>query len=193
MKTSGISKKRTAASLSATLIIVILLISLVAVIVYVELPGPTQQAACDVSGKLGCTTSTSNQISTSGNVAGKIQFNIQDLLAGGGQTATVNVYPVKGTVISGTTYSGLTKSDTGTASSAGVFTTNLQYPVGAMLNVEVTLTNYVSQWFSVQSTGVTPTAQAQGTAAQSNLFITKLGTFSLSVVDDQGNSYTSGT
>ena len=137
--------------------------------------------------------SPSTPANTSGNVAGKIQFDIQDLLAGGGQAATVSVYPQKGTQIGGITYSGLTKSDTGTASSAGTFTTNLEYPVGAMLNVEVTLTNYVSEWFQVQSTGVTPAAQAQGTAAQSNLFITKLGTFSISVVDDQGNSYTSGT
>ena len=138
-------------------------------------------------------TNSSLPPNTSGNVAGKIQFNIQDLLAGGGQAATVNVYPAAGTQIGGVTYSGLTKSDTGTASSAGSYTTSLEYPVGAMLNVEVTLTNYVSEWFSVQSTGVTPAAQAQGTAAQSNLFITKLATFSISVVDDQGNSYTSGT
>ena len=192
MKTSITDRKRIAAS-GTSIVIIILLIAVVATVAYVELPGPTQSVICKLQGQTGCATTTPTTPNTQGNVAGKIQFNIQDLLAGGGQAASVNVYPSKGTVIGGLTYSGLTKSDSGTASSAGVYTTNLEYPVGAVLNVEVTLTNYVSEWFSVVSTGVTPTAQAQGTASQSNLFIGKLGTFSISVVDDQGNSYTSGT
>ena len=192
MKKTLPGSKRIAAS-ATSIMIIILLLAVVAVGAYVVIPGPSQSVVCSIPGKVGCTSTTSAASNTAGNVAGKIQFNIQDLLAGGGQAATVNVYPSKGTVIGGLTYSGLTKSDSGTASSTGTYTTNLEYPVGAVLNVEVTLTNYVSEWFTVVSTGVTPTAQAQGTASQANLFITKLGTFSISVVDDQGHSYTSGT
>ena len=174
--------------------IIVLLLATIAAVAFVELPGPSQSVVCSVPGKIGCTSTTSSfQSNTAGNVPGKIAFDISDLLAGGGQAATVNVYPAKGTVIGSTTYSGYTKSDSGTASSAGVFTTNLEYPVGALLNVELTESGYVSQWFSVVSPGVTPLAAAQGTAAQVNLAVTKLGTFSITVVDNQGNSYTSGT
>lgn len=197
MKTSPKSKSRRAASATSIAIIVLLLAVIVSAI-YVAFPGPSQEAAHSVTcnGVLNagsCTSTSSSSSVNPNNVAGKIQFNINDLLASGGQQGVVSVYPASGTQISGTTFSGNTKSDSGTASAAGVYTTNLEYPVGAMLNVEVTLTNYVSQWFSVQSPGVTAAAQAQGTAAQVNLFITKLGTFSITVQDDQGNSYTSGT
>ncbi|MDG6981507.1 MAG: hypothetical protein JRN51_10410, partial [Nitrososphaerota archaeon] len=92
MKTSITDRKRIAAS-GTSIVIIILLIAVVATVAYVELPGPTQSVICKLQGQTGCATTTPTTPNTQGNVAGKIQFNIQDLLAGGGQAASVNVYP----------------------------------------------------------------------------------------------------
>lgn len=140
-------------------------------------------------------STSSSSTAPASNVAGKITFNVYDLLSGNQANApVVTVYPTAGMVLNGRTFSGAQVSDNITGSSSGVATTGLQYPPNMKLNVKVTLANYVTEWFDgVVSQGVTPAAQAQGTASQQLLYITKGGTYAITVTDDQGNSYTSNT
>lgn len=176
----------------ASVLAVVLIIALGAAVIYEVVPGVRTSVGGMAANITNTNTNTSTGTGTlAGLVAGKIQFNVQDPLAGAaGTTQAITVYPAAGTVIGGVTYSGGTASDTLTASSGSATTTQF-YPPGATLYVKVSLTNYETEYLKVTSPGVTPAMQAQGTAAPVTLVEPKLPTIVMTLTDDKGNTYAS--
>lgn len=131
----------------------------------------------------GVNTNSNNN--NNGAVSLPIQFSILDKWAGGGVNApTVTVY------------SGQTKLDSGSASSAGIYTTTSFYTPGESLNVLVSKgATHANQYFTVNvpQTSII----GQGTSAGIQVYpivlnFWTLGTYTLTMVDNFGNTYSTG-
>jgi hypothetical protein len=174
--------RRGLSAASAVVILVVILVLAASAFIYF----PPQQAL-----KFPTSTQTTASV-PSGNVAGKIQFNLQDILSGAAVgSATMKIYPAAGSVVGGVTYGGATSSEAPTVSSAGIATTNLMYAPGTVLNIYLSATNYALQYAQVVAPGVTPAMQAQGTPASLTIYMVSTPTITLSLTDDKGNVYTS--
>lgn len=112
-----------------------------------------------------------------------IQFYIADKLAGTAQQGVITVY--------NTTTN--TQIWTGTASSSGsVTTTGVSFASGQKVNIEVTLSNYVSQWFdNVVVPQIPSSIQATATSISLTELITHIGSWTLAITDQYGNTFTS--
>lgn len=180
-RTYGHSRKGISAAFAVIVVILILVISASAYLYY----PPTKQQAVTV------TTHDSTQ-PPPGNVAGKIQFVITNVLTGATSTPTTfKVYPAAGSTVAGVTYGGKTPSETVTISS-GTGTTGDVYAPGTVLNIYGVLSGAATMYWQITAPGVTQTQQAYGTAAQLGLSMITTPTLSMSVTDDKGNVYATG-
>ena len=186
--------KRPAVSVIGATIVVLLIIIASASIWYFVVPSGTSVGPVTKQGTTTVTTTITSGTNGAppGNIPSKITFTVLDQLAGTAANApTLAIYPAAGTVIGTTTFNGLVPSESPTVSSAGIATSAIQYPPGALLNIKLSLTNYVTQWASYLNPGI-PSNSNSGVTSQSILYMTTLGTFSISLVDDKGNSYATG-
>ncbi|HEV2120569.1 MAG TPA: hypothetical protein VGS11_10785 [Candidatus Bathyarchaeia archaeon] len=188
---SPIVHKRRAISLGAVVLGLVIVVAAVAVI-FIELP-PPKQVTINLPG--GSTTSSTTGVAAActGLSASVITLNFADGLAGGSSTpTTVKIVPDAGVVVGGQPASGKTALETVTISSGTGNTAN-QYPCGAGLSVYEVLSGSETMYWHTIAPGATP-SQIQGKNFPAlNLLTFAAPTLKFLVLDDAGNSYTSGT
>lgn len=124
-------------------------------------------------------TNAQGQPVTGSGTALPIQFNVVDKWAGGGVNApTITVYE------------GTQKFDSSAASSAGVLTTSNFYSPGTNLNVLVVKSN-TKQYFTVTVPSIS-SIQSQSQVYAITLNYWTLGTYSIIMTDNLGNTYSTG-
>jgi hypothetical protein len=176
-------KHRAISAAAAGLIIVLILV--VAASAYVWYP-PQQSVKTQTVSQTGTYTAPA------GNVAGKIQFVITNILTGAtASPSSFKIYPAAGSTVAGVTYGGKTASET-VAISSGTGTTGDVYAPGTLLNVYGLLSGSATTWWQVTAPGVTQAQAGYGTAAQLGLAMVTTPTYSMSVTDDKGNVYATG-
>ncbi|MDE2040542.1 MAG: hypothetical protein KGJ45_11090 [Elusimicrobia bacterium] len=170
-------------------VIVLLLIIVAGAAIYYAIPPGTAVGPVTIK----TTTTGTGPATNPNNVPGKIQFIINNPFSGATATPTTfKIYPASGSVVGGQTFGGKTPSETVSISS-GSGTTADMYAPGTVLNVYEVLSGSETMYWQEVAPGVTPAMQAQGTAAQMNLGDPATPTVKITVVDDHGNSYVSGT
>jgi len=112
-----------------------------------------------------------------------LQFAVVDPLAGGGlASASVTVYGTDKTL----------KESLTTASDGYTAQTALPYPSDTILYVKVSKTGYVTKWSQVVVPKMTPSDAQSLTTNYIPLQTINLGTYTIKVTDQFGNSYSSG-
>ena len=186
-------QRRGIASLAVVVISLVVVVGAVTVI-FVEFPPKAGTTVVVPIG--GQTTSTGTGVtpsSCSGMSAGKIALNFGDLLVGGSTSpTTVKIIPDAGAVVGGVSYSGKTASESVTISS-GTGTTTNQYPCGTGLSVYTVLSGSQNAYWHITAPGATQAQIQGGQWPAINLFTIASPTLLITVTDDKGNSYTSGT
>lgn len=164
--------------------IVLVVIVLAVVMIFAYFP-PQKQATVQ--------TTTTAQGVTPGNVAGLIAFVVSNPLSGtSASPTTFRIYPASGSVVGGQTYGGKVPSESVTISS-GTGTTAQSYTPGITLYILGELSGSQNIMWKVTAPGVTTLQAAYGTAAQVSLALPAAPTLSLSITDDKGNVYKSGS
>jgi hypothetical protein len=143
-------------------------------------------------GSVNQTTTGNGGGNVAGNQAGKIAFQVEDMLAGTGNNApTMNIFPAAGSVVGGQTYTGTQISESPTVGSTGSATTALFYSQGTVLFVKLSLSNYETEYWKVVAPGAT-SSQVQG-GQWPTVVIPELHlpTITISLTDGSGNTYAS--